>query len=148
MKKYLFILCLLFSTPVYAEDFISALGLQCAKIIYNHSKWEYPTNYKMENSNNKQFTYLEKCLFLYKDNGGNIETFNKKYEKAKNLEEVFYTRCIEKRLNNTQDPAKERETCLSIKRYIWESVMIGNECEYYDPSDAYYINNLLSHCVK
>ena len=148
MKKYLFMFCILISTPVHAEDFITVLGIQCAKIMYNHSNWKYPDMYKNENSFNRQFTYLEKCLFLYKDNGGNIETLNKKYAQAINFEDIFYNRCLKNHINKSEDIAKERENCMEIKPLIWESVMSGKECQFYDITDIYYINDLLSHCKK
>lgn len=151
MKKLLFIACLLFSSPVYAEDFITALGAECAKIIYNHSRWIYPTRFDNENSFNKQFAHLEKCLFLYKDNGGNIEILNKLYERATTFEKSYFFSCLRDKArnnNNNEEFDKLRDSCMQSQKSVWEDVMSGKECDLYTDDNIFYINHLLSHCKK
>lgn len=84
MKKYLFLIAIcLISTNAYSENITDIIGAECGKIVYSLNNFEYPKNYKIINSRNKQFVSLEKCLNIYKENGGNIDVLNKRYFRAK-----------------------------------------------------------------
>lgn len=84
MKKYLFLIVIcLISTNAYSENITDIIGAECGKIVYSLNNFEYPKNYEIINSRNKQFVSLEKCLNIYKENGGNIDVLNKRYFRAK-----------------------------------------------------------------
>lgn len=85
MKKILLVTTLcLFTSNVYATDFITTLGAECNRILYALNSSDYPNTWEMAETRNKQFYLLGKCLDLYFRVGGQIEDLNKRYKLVAN----------------------------------------------------------------
>lgn len=72
MKKFCLILatCLVLAGNARAENFVEALGAECGRILFDMEEHTYPDMYPNLMKRNSQFDAVEKCLQLYKQNGG------------------------------------------------------------------------------
>lgn len=85
MKKLLLVTTLcLFTSNVYATDFITTLGAECNRILYNLNTTDYPNNWDSIEKRNNQLNSLEKCLNLYYRVGGQMDDLNKRYKLVTN----------------------------------------------------------------
>lgn len=91
MKKILLVITLcLFTSNVYAIDFITTLGAECNRILYNLHATDYPNNWDSIEKRNNQLNSLEKCLNLYYRVGGQMDDLNKRYKLVTNS---FFVDC-------------------------------------------------------
>lgn len=85
MKKILLIITLcLFSLNVYAIDFITTLGAECNRILYNLHSTDHSDDLDSVKKINNQINSLEKCLDLYYKAGGQMDDLNKRYKLVTN----------------------------------------------------------------
>lgn len=81
MKKLVFLFMIL-SLNVHAANLTDTIGSQCAEILSYLDYWDYPSNFDMIKKRNSQLWALNKCLKVYKENGGDINELNKRYARA------------------------------------------------------------------
>lgn len=95
MKKLILTLLILFvlSTSVRA-DIKDEIGAECLRILYIMRKSVYPKVYDNFKSRNSQFWALEKCLEIYKNEGGKREELDHRYLIANIGAGLEYDNCI------------------------------------------------------
>jgi hypothetical protein len=108
MKKILVLFAILYSFQANAADLTDTIGAECSRILISLNDYVYPNNFDIMEKRNSQFNYLEKCLKLYKETGGNINILNKKYLRAYNLYEISNLVCSEEK------DAKKNDSCLKM----------------------------------
>lgn len=109
MKKIIFLLIIL-SFNAHAANFIDTLAGECGEILAHIEYYDYPTNYDNIKPRNSQFWALKKCLDVYKENGGDIEDLNKRFELAHTYLEKMETHCyMIKKDENKSCTAKPHE---------------------------------------
>ena len=144
MKKLFVLFAILYSFQANAANLTDTIGAECGRILFYLSEYDYPENYDTIIKRNKQFEYLEKCLKLYKDNNGNIDTLNKNYFRAKQLYELNILPC------DLENEKNKKEVCKELAIYTFMQDIISSSSELYekysfiykhiDSSDAENIN--------
>lgn len=117
-----------------AENFIDALGAECGRLLFNMNEYDYPSLYTVTIKRNTQFDALEKCLSLYKQNGGDMQELNRRYYNARALAECVLDACLAK---ETDEDAKKK--CYNVVKVgTFETAVKINECIlYWKWSEAY-----------
>lgn len=105
-----------------AENFIDTLGAECGKVLFHMNQYVYPDMYPNVVKRNTQFDALEKCLSLYKQNGGDIQELNRKYLTAHNISLCALGKCIGK---------KSDSDCGEEARFVFERAIARSECGVY-----------------
>lgn len=93
MKKLVF-LFMLFSFNANAANFTDTLGAQCAEILLILDINDYPINYDTMKKRNSQFWALQRCLNVYKENGGDLKNLEERFLKAKHLYDKDFSECL------------------------------------------------------
>lgn len=138
VKKILFLICVLFIKPIYAEDFVDAIGAECSRILFHLSAYQYPPRYDTIIKRNMSYNSLQTCLQLYKENGGKIEILNARYSMSQILYKSSYMKCSSK-----VSEEKEKKECKETALYVMDETLLGKQCGLQTDNDDYYINTLL-----
>lgn len=112
MKKVLFVLGLMmFNCNVaLSANFTDTLGAECARILYNMEKYDYPSSFDTIKLRNSQIDALRKCVDMFIEFGGNIEEFNKRFQRAITKAEKVFDECYVTRDDNLyKDCSIQRE---------------------------------------
>lgn len=144
MKKYLFLICLLFPLSLRAETFVDALGAECSRVLYGLSGYDYPDRFDIMLKRNKQFDFLQTCLQLYKENGGKIDILNDRYDRARGLYHISIQGCF----SNEETKEENKDKCAEKANMVMEQTFLGKECELKMFGDPYYINKALDSICK
>ena len=105
-----------------AKDFIEALGTECGNVLFHMSEYKYPGTYPDIIKRNTQFDALEKCLALYKQNGGDMQELNRRYFVADEISRCATINCVGKKSNNE---------CGEEHMFVFERAIARNECGVY-----------------
>lgn len=107
-----------------AENFIDALGAECGRLLFRMNESEYPLLYTVIIKRNTQFDALEKCLSLYKQNGGDMQELNRRYSNARVVASCAYIDCLVK---ETDDDKK----CNNMKAGAFDAAVKTSGCDLY-----------------
>ena len=129
MRKFYLILvvCLALAGNIKAENFVEALGAECGRILFDMEEHTYPDMYPNLMKRNSQFDAVEKCLQLYKQNGGNMLELNTRYFRAVGLADCAYGIC-EKEISASSSVAKD---CFDRKASAFNYAIRQDTCDAY-----------------
>lgn len=136
MKKYLFLICLLFPLSLKAENFVDALGAECSRVLHSLSGYDYPKRFDTMLRRNRQFDFLQTCIQLYKENGGQMDILNDRYYKAQMIYRTSMSKCLSQK-------TKEENVCSERAEYAMDQTFLGRECDLKTDNDIYNVNGLL-----
>lgn len=149
MRKFYLILasCLALAGNVKAENFVEALGAECGRILFNMKEYTYPDRYPNIVKRNTQFDAVEKCVELYKQNGGDVKELNTRYYQAVEIANCEYNKC-EKEISASSSVAK---TCFDRIASVFNDAIRQDTCGAYwfykdEFSNCAIINVLKSIC--
>lgn len=130
MKKICLILVALLVTTesAWAENFVNTLGAECGKVLFIMENYDYPNIFPNIVKRNTQFDALEKCLSLYKQNGGDIQELNLRYHTASSIAGCALMSCLEK---NTSSESSSKD-CTNKQQAVFNNVMKTDKCIAYD----------------
>lgn len=114
MKKICLILAVLLATAEssQAANFVDTVGAECGKMLFNMNNQTYPKLYSDIVKRNTQFDALERCLDLYKKNGGNIKELNARYFIAESFYGCVFVECTKRKKN--PDAICERDASFNV----------------------------------
>ena len=130
MKKICLILValLVMTESAWAENFVNTLGAECGRVLFIMENYDYPDMYPAIVKRNTQFDALEKCLSLYKQNGGDIRELNLRYHTATAIAGCALVTCLEK---NTSSESSSKD-CTNKQQAVFNNVMKMDKCIAYD----------------
>lgn len=149
MKKICLILVVLLATveSARAENFVNTLGAECGRVLFNMENYDYPDMYPAIVKRNNQFDALEKCLSLYKQNGGDIRELNGRYYTASEIAGCAYLDCVDNE-NTSAESSPSSKDCLIRKGAIFNSVMKTDRCVVYAFYKQQYPNCFVISVLK
>ena len=126
MKKFLLavVVSVALIGQAKAENFIDALGAECGRLLFHMNEYEYPSVYTVIIKRNTQFDALEKCLSLYKQNGGDMQELNRRYYDARLLAGCAYIDCL---VREKDDDKK----CNNMKAGAFDAAVKTSGCDLY-----------------
>lgn len=129
MKKFYLALavCLAFAGNARAENFVEALGAECGRILFSMRAYTYPDVYRNIIKRNTQFDAVEKCLDLYKQNGGDVQELDRRYFNADSLAACAYSIC-EKEISTSGSASND---CFDRKASVFNDVVRREVCTAY-----------------
>ena len=129
LKICLILVALLVTTEsAWAENFVNTLGAECGRVLFIMENYDYPDMYPAIVKRNTQFDALEKCLSLYKQNGGDIRELNLRYHTATAIAGCALVTCLEK---NTSSESSSKD-CTNKQQAVFNNVMKMDKCIAYD----------------
>lgn len=146
MKKICLILVVLLATAenAWAENFVNTVGAECGRVLFIMENYDYPDMYPAIVKRNTQFDALEKCLSLYKQNGGDIQELNIRYHTATAIAGCALMTCLEK---NASSESSSKD-CTNKQQAVFNNVMRLNKCDAYDAYKQDYPNCFMISILK
>ena len=136
MKKILILLSIFYTFQANAANFTDTIGAECGRILFALNVYDYPTLFDAINNRNKQFDYLEKCIKLYKDNGGTTDDINQKYFRAYTIYEMNMGVCFAEKDTKKKDECKKTAEYGFNENLTLSSYELSNKYSYiYDNLD-------------
>ncbi len=129
MKKFCLILaaCLVLAGNARAAGFMDTLGAECGRLLYSLNEYEFPATHSAITERNTRFDALEKCIELYKQNGGNMEELNARYMIAVSLGNCTLWDCL---AGEATDDNKV-DKCYEMQRITLNVALKSSRCGAY-----------------